>query len=358
MKVLHVEGGSHLYGGAQQALVLMRGLKARGVDNLLACRTRSALARAAAPYADVHPMMMLGDLDLGIIGRLYRLIRRTHPDIVHLHSRIGADVMGGIAARLAGVPVVHSRRQDNPEHRWAVALKYRLHDRVIAISEGIGRVLLSEGLPAAKLRVVRDAIEITPSVESPEREWFERSFQLPPGVPVIGVVAQLIRRKGHHVLLEALPAVLAAYPTAQIMFFGKGPLAAELRDAIERQGLAGHVRLAGFRDDLPRILPCLDILVHPALMEGLGVSLLQASSAGLPIVATRVGGIPEAVEDEVTGLLVEPGRADALAVAIRRLLEDRTLRQRMGRAGRERVEREFSADLMVEGNLRVYRELV
>jgi len=317
-----------------------------------------ALGMAATPFARVFPIQMLGDLDVGLIWRLYWLLRETRPDVVHLHSRIGADVMGGIAARLAGVPVVHSRRQDNPESRLAVALKYRLHDRVIAISEGIGRVLLSEGFPSAKLRCVRDAIEITPWIEQPDRDGFEREFGLKPGVPVIGVVAQLIRRKGHHILLEALPVVLASFPEIQVIFFGKGPRATALRDAIGQRGLSGQVRLAGFREDLPRLLPCLDLVVHPALMEGLGVSLLQASCAGVPIVASRVGGIPEAVRDGVTGLLVEPGNPIELAEAIRRLLRDQTLGKRMGRAGRELVAREFSADIMVQGNLRVYQELV
>jgi glycosyltransferase involved in cell wall biosynthesis len=358
MKVLHVEGGRNLYGGAHQLLLLIEGLKGRAVENVLACRTGSELAEAARPFAEVRAIKMKGDLDVGLIHRLSRIIHETRPDIVHLHSRIGADVMGGIAARLAGVPVVHSRRVDNPESRLAVALKYRLHDRVIAISAGIERVLLSEGLPADKLRCVRDAIEITPVVECPERDWFHREFGLQTGTLTLGVVAQLIQRKGHHVLLEALPEVLARFPQVKVLFFGKGPLETELRNIVERMRLSGQVHLAGFRDDLARVLPCLDILVHPALREGLGVSLLQASCARLPIVASRVGGIPEAVRDGETGLLVEPGNPVDLAQALTRLLGDDALRQRLGQAGRQWVEEAFSADLMVDGNLTVYRELV
>ena len=128
MRVLHVEGGRNLYGGAHQILLLMEGLKARGIDNVLACRIDSDLSKVAAPLAEVHAIRMDGDLDVGLIRRLYRVIQQTQPDILHLHSRIGADVMGGIAGRFAGIPVIHSRRQDNPESRLAVALKYRLHD--------------------------------------------------------------------------------------------------------------------------------------------------------------------------------------------------------------------------------------
>jgi glycosyltransferase involved in cell wall biosynthesis len=118
------------------------------------------------------------------------------------------------------------------------------------------------------------------------------------------------------------------------------------------------VRLAGFREDLPGVLPCLDLVVHPATMEGLGVSLLQAASAGVPIVASNAGGMPEAVRDGLNGLLVPPGDVAALGAAVGRLLRQPALAKRMGRAGRVLMRSEFSIDVMVEGNLTVYRELL
>lgn len=358
MKVLHVEGGAHLYGGALQLLYLLEGLAARGIDNHLACRRGCALAMRAEPFAEVHGMPMHGDLDVLMTGRLYRLIHRVQPDLVHLHSRIGADVMGGIAARLAGVPVLHTRRVDNPESRWLVALKYRLHHRVIAISEGIARVLLAEGLPPAKLRVVRSAV-VAERFARPCRPGLLRErLGLPEDALLIGVVAQLIERKGHAVLLRALPALVAEQPRLQVVFFGQGPLAATLEQQARELGLEQRVHLVGFREDLAELLPCLAVLVHPARMEGLGVSLLQAAAAGVPIVATAVGGIPEAVEDGVTGVLVPAGDSEALGQAMRSLLADRSLREQLGRAGAERVRRVFSVELMVEANLAVYRELL
>lgn len=358
MKILHVEGGRNFYGGAHQIVLLMEGLKARGIENVLACRKGSDLAAMAGPLADVHAIRMEGDLDVGLIRRLSRVIQQSRPDLIHLHSRIGADVMGGIAGRLAGIPVVHSRRQDNPESRLAVALKYRLHDRVIAISEAIGNILLSEGLPSEKLRCVKDAVEITPRIETPERAWFRSSLNVPEHALSLGIVAQLIPRKGHQILLEAMPALLKVFPETRVFFFGKGPLDETLNASIRALGLEQNVVLAGFREDLDRILPCLDVVVHPAHREGMGVSLLQASLAEVPIVASEVGGIPEAVQDGMTGLLVPPKDPEALAEAILTLMKDEALRKRMGKAGRRWVEGHFSADHMVEGNLAVYRELL
>jgi glycosyltransferase involved in cell wall biosynthesis len=358
MRILHVEGGAELYGGAQQVLYLLEGLAARGIESHLACRPGCDLAVRAAPFATVHGIPMHGDLDLGMIRRLQRIIDACEPDIVHLHSRIGADVMGALAARSRGLPVVHTRRVDNPEPRWLVAWKYRLHDRVIAISEGIARVLRDEGLPASKLRVVRSAVDARPYAGERDPARCRESLGLAPDALAIGVIAQLIVRKGHRVLLQALPELLAAHPRLQVYFFGKGPLAGELQEQIDDCGLASRVRLAGFRADLAGLLPCLDLVVHPALLEGLGVSLLQASAAGVPIVASAVGGIPEAVRDGVNGRLVPPGDPQALAAAVHALLRDAPLRRQLGAGGRALARTEFSVSAMTRGNLEVYRELL
>ncbi|WP_462321754.1 glycosyltransferase [Halochromatium sp.] len=358
MKVLHVEGGAHLYGGALQLLYLLEGLAEHGIDNHLACRRGCALGIRAEPFARVHGMPMHGDLDLLMIARLYRLIRRLQPDLVHLHSRIGADLMGGLAARLAGVPVLHTRRVDNPEPRWLVTLKYRLHDRVIAISEGIARVLLAEGLPSAKLRVVRSAVVAERFAQPCRQGLIQERLGLPEDALLLGVVAQLIERKGHAVLLDAVPSLLSEQPRLHLIFFGQGPLAATLEQRIKRTGLSGRVHLLGFRTDLDELLPCLSLLVHPALMEGLGVSLLQAAAAAVPIIASRVGGIPEAVQDGVTGILTPPGDAAALEQAMRTLLSSPQLRERLGRAGAERARRAFGVDAMVAGNLAIYHALL
>jgi glycosyltransferase involved in cell wall biosynthesis len=358
MKILHVESGRHVYGGAQQVLYLLDGLAARGLDSLLACPAGSPIASQAGRWAQVVPMAMGGELDAGLALRLRRLILRWHPDIVHLHSRRGADWWGGLAARSAHAPAVLSRRVDNREARWLAQIKYRFYDHVIAISEGIRQVLLAEGLPPGRVACVRSAVDAAPYLAPVDRGAMRSEFALPEDALVLGMVAQLIARKGHRHLLAALPALRARFPQLRVLMFGKGPEAAALRAQIAAGGLDDIVQLAGFRDDLARWLGGLDLLVHPADMEGLGVAVLQAAAAAVPVVATRAGGLSEAVLDGVTGVLVDAGDVDGLAAALARLLADPVLRRRMGEAGRRRVQSEFSVDAMVEGNLAVYRRVL
>jgi glycosyltransferase involved in cell wall biosynthesis len=358
VKILHLEAGRHLYGGARQVQYLIEGLSARGLENVLVCPTGSAIAGALGESARVHAVPLGGDLDLGLILRLRRILRSERPDLVHLHSRRGADIFGGIAARMAAIPCVLSRRVDNPEPPWLARRKYRLYHRVITISEGIRQVLLSEGVEPERVVCVHSAVEAAAYAAPCDRSWLSAELDIPPDAPLAAMVAQLIPRKGHLVLLDALPEVLAAHPDLRMLLFGKGPMRTELHEEIRRRGLGASVRLAGFRPDLHRILCCLDLLVHPALMEGLGVALLQAAAAGVPIVASRAGGIPEAVHDGHNGLLIPAGDSAALASAMRRLLSDEPLRRRMGEAGRRIVASQFSVDSMVEGNLRVYRALL
>jgi glycosyltransferase involved in cell wall biosynthesis len=354
VKVLHVESGRHLYGGARQVLYLLEGLAARGVENVLACPQGSEIAGVAGKAAQVVPMPMRGEADALLAWRLRQASARWRPDLVHVHSRRGADLWGGIAARMAGAPCILSRRVDNPEARWVVSIKYRLYDHIITISEAIRRVLIEEGVDPARITCVRSAVQAGPFLAPVDRNKLCSEFQLPADALIAGTVAQLIPRKGHGTLLEALPAVRERFPRLRVLLFGRGPLAARLRASIGAQGLQDVVRLVGFRDDLPRWLGGLDLLVHPAEMEGLGVALLQAAAAAVPVIASRAGGMSEAVADGVTGLLTQPGDARALAAAMSRLLGDPVLRREMGEAGRARILSEFSVEAMVEGNLRIY----
>ncbi len=357
MKVIHVESGRHLYGGALQVKFLLDGLRALAGEHVLVCPRSSEIARVCEGVGhQVRAIPMSGEIDLRMLTRLRGVLKSERADLVHAHSRRGADIWSGLAARTLGVPAVVTRRVDNPEQAWVVRAKYGLYRRVITISQGILDVLASEGVPRAKLRCVPSAVDTDRYRPGGNRDWLRQEFGLADAAPIIGMIAQLIPRKGHRVLIEAIPDVLTRYPRCRFLLFGKGAEERALRQLVEATGLGKHVIFTGFRDDLDRLIPALDLVVHPAFMEGLGVSLLQAAASAVPIVATRVGGIPEIVRHEDNGLLVEPGDVSGLAKAIACVLAQPQLAEKMGRRGREIAVTDFSIDAMVTANYRVYRE--
>ncbi len=358
MHILHVETGRHLYGGALQVLCLVKGLKKQGCRSTLVCAKGSKIGEAASVAATIYEVPMVGELDPRFVLQLGRVIRAECPDIVHVHSRRGADLWGILVARLTKIKVVLTRRVDNPEVPWAAQMKYRLCDCVITISEGIRQVLLSEGIPAHKVVCIPSGVAIEQYNQGCKSGWFCSQFGLRPHDKVIGVIGQLIPRKGHRYLIEAAPEILKHYPETRFVFFGQGPLQRDLEQLSESLHVANKVHFVGFRTDLERILPCLDLVVHPATMEGLGVSLLQAAAAGVPIVATRVGGIPEIVHDGVNGYLVDVGNTQAIVDAVLTLLQDLPKAKHLGRAGRELVRSHFSLEAMVAGNLRAYHDIL
>ena len=358
MHIAHLETGRHRFGGPQQVLQLMTALARAGHTNTLVAATNSEiLAHARIAGHDVVAVRAAGDHDALLAPRLARRLRGLAPDLLHVHSRRGADLWGGIAARLIGLPAVVTRRVDNPLGKAAARALFWPYRRIIAVSDAVTAALVAAGVDAGRIELIRDAIDVGPLVLAPDRDWFNREFLTPPNVPLVGVVAQFIERKGHHHLLAALPAVIAEYPAARILFFGRGPLEAELRAAVHEAGLAERVVFAGFRDDLARVLPCLDLLVHPATAEGMGVALLEAAAAALPVVAFAAGGIREVVVDGETGRLVPAADSDALGAAIIELLRDRDAAQAMGVAARRRIQQSFSVAEHTERHIAIYRAL-
>ncbi len=358
MHVVHLETGRHPYGGARQALVLMRGLEARGMEGTLACTAGGQLAAEARRLGlALRELPMRGDHDLGFIGRFTALLRELQPDLVHVHSRRGADWLGGRAARRAGVPALLTRRVDRAEGPLA-RLKYRPYARVVAISGTIRRQLEAAGLRPPRLALIRSAVE--PALQEPawSRERLARELSLDPRCQLVGCVAQLIPRKGHAELLQAWCEIAAACPQARLLLFGQGPLEASLRRRVRRLGLERSVLFAGFRPDLACFLGRLDVLVHAAREEGLGLAVLEAEAAGVPVVAFRAGGVPEIVADGRTGYLVRAGDVQALAIALGGLLQNESLRRSLGAAAWDWVAREFRVADMVEAYLTLYRDLV
>jgi glycosyltransferase involved in cell wall biosynthesis len=359
MKILHVETGRHLYGGPQQVIYLARALRDLGHDNLIVCPPGSGIDNAARASAlPVRNLFCAGDLDLPFAYRLTQFIGQTKPDIVHCHSRRGADVLGGLAASFADVPAVVSRRVDNTEMRLVAALRYRPFRKVIAISEAIARELRERGVEEERLAIIRSAVDADRFAEGADCGAFRREYGVPDGALLIAAAGQLIPRKGHRYLLQAAAELRADHAAFHVLIFGDGHLRKQLQDQAESLGIADIVTLAGFREDLDDHVGCFDIFVHPALAEGLGVAALKAAAAGKPVVGFAAGGLPEAVVDGETGILVPPEDTGALREAIAALMDDEPLRARLGSAGRKRMQQEFSIATMAQKHVALYESVI
>jgi glycosyltransferase involved in cell wall biosynthesis len=359
MKILHVETGRHLYGGPQQVIYLIKALHELGHDNMLICPPGSGIDSAARQAKiPVRNLFCAGDLDLPFAYRLAQFIGQTKPDIVHCHSRRGADVLGGLAASFTDVPAVVSRRVDNTEIRLLAALRYRPFRKVIAISEAIADVLRDRGVESERLTIIRSAVDVTHFADAGDCEAFRREFGIDDDSTVIAAAGQLIPRKGHIYLLQAVADLRRDHPGIRLIIFGEGYLGNQLRSQVATLGLDDLVQFAGFRDDLDSFVGCFDIFAHPALAEGLGVAALKASAAAVPVVGFAAGGLPEAVVNDVTGLLVPPEDVDGLRNAIARLIDDDKLSRRLGRAGRERMQKEFSIATMAREHVALYESVI
>ncbi len=354
--------GCQWVGGPNQVLSLCRGLHEQGIDSWLICPEESEIGRRARQAGlNVRTLKVSGDFDPRLFIQTHRILKELQPDIVHLHSRRGADTLGALAARAAGVKhVILSRRVDDPPGRGLVRTwKYGGGcDHIISISEGIRQVLLDWGVAPEKVTCVRSALDLKRYVGEADPAAFRSRHDLPSDALLVTTMAQLIPRKGHRVLLDAVPQILERVPHAMFLFCGEGPDRAELSRLITEKGLEKHVRLMGFVTDIPSLLRATDVMAHPAYREGLGIAILEAMGLGIPVVASAVGGIPESVDSGKTGFLVPPGDPVSLGNALIELLEDPGLRERMGRAAADRIRREFSVEGMIAGNLSVYRRLL
>jgi glycosyltransferase involved in cell wall biosynthesis len=305
-------------------------------------------------------------LDPAVFRTALHLVRRTRPHVVHTHL-MKADLVGALAARLAGVPVLLSTKHNEDRHLHVppVALAALgvacLSDRVVVISDAVRRHLArTTRLPDR--RMTRIHYGYPAPANGPDREAARRALRLELDLaddcPVVATVGRLVPQKGIFDLVKAAALLRDAEPMARYVVVGRGPLRRSLAARIEELGLDGIVRLVGFRRDVGRVLAGADLMALPSHWEGFGVVLMEAMAAGTPIVATRVGAIPEVVRDGETGTLVAPRDPSGLATAILRALRNPEQSREMGRAGRRRLETEFRIERAVKDHEALYAELL
>jgi len=300
---------------------------------------------------------------------------------VHNHM-YRAEVVGtGAALRMVAmgrprpfvVSTVHSSRVRRATDRAVLARLTPEMDRLVAVSRSIERKIEREGRRGAPVVLIPNGVDLDGYAAQPPDPSLADGVGVRPGGPLVGIIARIEPEKGHPTLLDAWPLVLRDVPEARLLVVGEGSRREMLEDRARRLGLLGGAAIAGNgrrpsgsfeprvvftgrRDDIPAIVAALDVAVLPSYREAQGVSLLEAMALERPIVASRVGGIPEFVDDGVTGLLVEPRDPAALAAAVVRVLRDRALAETLGRNAREVVRDRYCVDLMVQRVEDLYEE--
>lgn len=301
MKVLHVDTASEWRGGQVQLALLVRAAPGLGV----AVVPGAPLSRALSGVAPVHPV--LGGPLAAV--HLRALIRALRPDLIAAHTS-RAHSLALLAA--GGRPVIVHRRVDFTVGKGVIGplkrLKYRAATGYVAVSDAVRRVLIDGGVAPERIDVVPDAVDPAPWTRAVDRAAARERLGVPDGVPWLVAVGALVEHKGHRVLIDALRGV----PDAHLTIAGDGPLRGRLE--AQAAGLGSRVRFLGQRGDVPEWLGAADRFVHPSLEEGLGQAVIEAMLAGVPVVASRAGGVPEVVGED--GVLVPPGDVAALTAAL------------------------------------------
>jgi len=313
---------------------------------------------------DVHPVK-----DLAALWALWRLFRREQPAIVHTHtSKAGA--LGRLAARLAGVPVVVHTPHGHVFYghfgtmaSWGIVQIERLLARwmtwCIALTEDERQEYRARGIGRAEhVAVVPSSIELERfrRMGSVGRKGFPPGFECPADATIVGSVGWLTPVKGHRYLIEALAKLKRTHPKVCGVIVGSGELHQELETLAKELGVRHSLRLLGKRNDVPECVAAMDVFVLPSLNEGMGRALVEAMAVGRPVIASRVGGMPTIVEDCVTGLLVPPGDSEALASAIRTLLDRPAWARELGAAAAKQIGDRFSGAAMVRSIESIYEE--
>lgn len=386
MKVLYVHAGNELYGADVVLLELLKGLdknmfeplvilpgdvKYEGLlsRELAAINIRFKLLRMGVirrRYFNIFGSLYYSMLLIRSIVKLLSIVRKEKIDIVH--SNTAAVLAGAIVAKAMRIPHVwHVHEIITPEivRNVLARIIYHFSNIVIAVSSAVKQNLckaLSQN--SHKIKIVHNGVDIRRFSPTIDGSKIRETFNIPRDDIVVGAVGRIRMRKGQRLLLEAARKVVDVCPNVKFLivggvFEGEEDQIAELHQTVKALGLEKKIVLTGFRADIPEILASFNVFVLPSILpESFPTAVLEAMAAAKPVVATMVGGVSEMVVPGVTGLLVSPDDSSKMAEAIIRLVKDKKLRISMGKAGRERVERRFSAERFVSDFQDVYKKIL
>ena len=353
LRIVQLIAPSKIAGAERSTVSLCRGLSARGHRvSLLVKYSHNLLETARDEGVDAASMRFAGKLNLLAVSRLARWFARNQVDIVATQLST-ASLWGTLAARYIGVPSVATVRALNSKTCYVYA------DRIIAVSHAVKAHLIEQGVDGHKIRVVYNGVDLQKFVPPADRNSAKTTVGLAPEILLVGVVAHLTAKKGHKWFIDSVAPLFAQFPDLRVVFLGEGEERASLKKQLRELGAEDRVIFAGFHDDVIPWMAAMDALVLPPIAkEGFGRVLVEAGAMSIPVVGSDIGGINEVIVPGETGFLVAPGDESALRNAVKSLVEDAKLREKMGACGRKRALTEFSQECMVANTERVYRELL
>lgn len=368
INVLHFNVASSM-GGSETMITLLLKYLDREKYQLFHCTLQSESLLNQRVRALRIPSTALG-IDkkrkiIFAIPKLYHLICEKKIQILHLYG-LQANVVGRLVAKFCKVPIVITAQRSTDDWRkWYHTLMDRFTfpyvDLIISNSFAAKKRLMErEKFPESKIAVIHNGIEL-PKFRETSQETKQRvrnEFNLSPEELIVGTVARLHPVKGHQYLLEAAKIVLKKFPETKFILVGEGPLGNKLKSLSKTLGIRQNLIFTGFRKDIPEILSTLDIFVLPSLLEGCPGSIQEAMAMRKPIVATKVGGIPEIVIDKITGFLIKPRDSKDLAETIIKLLKNKKTREEMGKEGKKVIETKFTLEKMVKETEDIYEKLI
>jgi glycosyltransferase involved in cell wall biosynthesis len=357
LHVLEIAGNAIVGGMERHVQLVVEGLRGQGIKVTALCPYESSFTEALRSLGCPVHIAMLGDsLAWRSLLTAAEIIRRQQVSLVHTHL-FNSTFLGGVAAGLAGVPAattVHGMYVSSEE----MALARLTGSHLITVCTAAYSMGLALGVPEDQISMIPNSVDTQRFRPELDGQAFRESLGVPPGAPLVGMVARLSREKGPDLFLQAAALLAATRPEIHYALVGDGPMTGELEREIRTLGLDDRVHLAGLRPDTTTVFPGLDVACQSSRTEGLPLSLLEAMAAARPVEATTAGGIPEVIEAGRSGWLVAPGDVGAIAERILWLLDNPEQARRMGQEARRRVSEHFDVRRQMAAITSLFQRLV
>ncbi len=355
--ILHINTEKTFRGGEIQTLEIAKRLYKRGFPTLILANEMGELIKRAEkenlPTIGFNPK---GELDLFSALKIRKIVKGNKIDIVTCHTSMALGIVYLSKIKKSGVKIVGIRRVSFPLKSKKSLLKYKNGDKIVAVSEVIGKSLFDEGVPAEKITVIHSGFDIKKFENLPDPHLIKERLGVSKNFPVIGVVGALAHHKGHRTLIKALERVWIVYPTLIAIFVGEGDAKKDLERSTASKAIP--TLFTGFVENVAPIYRSFDIFVLPSSSgEGSPAVIKEAAASEVPVVATNVGGVDEILRHNIDALLVPPSDPDKLSKAILFLCEDKEAREALKINAKQRV-KSFDFEFVADAYEKLYSDLL